>query len=911
MRIAQPLAAQVFLTGATGFVGKVVLEELLRRRGELGIDCIYVLIRTKKGKTATERFGDEIAGSRCFELLPSDWTSHVRPIAGELTQRDCGLAAQDLDLVAQNITHIVNCAASVEFDLPIAQAAASNITSALNMLEVAKRCTKLVRMTSVSTAYVTAWRAQPCTETLAPLPKSAQAIYQSILDGTADEKALLAETGHPNTYTFTKCVAESLLMERRGTVELAIVRPSVVSATWRHPFPGWIDSAAAFAGFALMIGAGYMRALVGERSSRLDVVPCDVVSDRVISATFDEQPLQHPHIRYAVAGLQHSCRVDTLSEIIARYFRSHPVDRTPGLYYIGKASDPQFKAVAMRHHDVPMKLAATFATLSGNKALQKQASRLADKLQSLNDQFPYFTTLTFDFRASEPLDDPLFRREEYAEASCRGIYRYLLKKDDSEMLLAGKKHKDAALTDWQWALNQPQGNWAIRLSALTVRKAMRQITHSVTFDRPSFERAVDAAAPGSLLVLVPNHRSYMDFLVVSYLFFARPDLGIAIPHIAAAEEFSRIPILGQLFKKTQAFYLKRGQGRPDPELTRHIHELVKNRETIQFFIEGARSRSRQFLPPKTGLLRCLQQTGETFTLLPIAISYDRVPEEQALARELSGAPKSKMKLSALLNWAAKMARGEVSLGRVHITCGDTIVMRPDTDVHEISHHVVAELQARTASTTHHLRAFLHHGDVAGMDLAWLRDAIERRGGQVIDSPLGGEDSLDPVTEHSLRYQWQHLFMDEALALWPQHMALTHHVATNSYHRQDYTATGAELHDPRLHKLLRALFEPVARDYGRVAHALGSPEFAPRYATASTAVHELPDAYLPTIQAAFDDLVARSILAVGPGGKHTWGARSAAIAAYREGCKLPDLTTPKPKLRPIAKAVATAANFVAG
>ena len=888
MRLAQPLTAHVFLTGATGFVGKVVLQELIRRKGEFGIAQIYVLIRPKKGKTPVERFDDEIASSRCFELLPAGWTRHVRPVAGELTHRDCGLTEHDVQVVTRQISHIVHCAASVEFDLPIAEAAAANITSALNMLDLARRCKQLVRMTSVSTAYVTPWRLGQFTENLVPMPRAPAAIYQSILDGTADEKAMLAETGHPNTYTFTKCVAEHLLMERKGDVALAIVRPSVVSATWRYPFPGWIDSAAAFAGFALMIGAGYMKALVGERSSRLDVVPCDFVSDRVLETTFAESPLDHQHIRYAVAGLQHSCRVDTLSEIIARFYRSHPVDRTPGLLYIGKASDPQFKVTAMRHHSMPLTLAATIATVAGNKKMQKQAKRLADKLDSLNDQFPYFTTLTFDFKASEPLNDPLFRREEYAEASCRGIYKYLLKKDDSEMLLAGRKHKDDAATDLQWALEQPTGNWAIRLSALTVRKALRQCTTSVTFDRPSFVRAVDGAAPGSLLVLVPNHRSYMDFLLVSYLFFARPDLGIAIPHIAAAEEFSRIPLLGKLFKKTQAFYLKRGTGKPDPELTRHVHELVKNRETIQFFIEGARSRSRQFLPPKTGMLRCLQQTGETFTLLPIAITYDHVPEEEALARELSGAPKAKMKLSALVAWASRMAQGEISLGRVHMTCGEPIVMRPDGDPRALSHRVVAELQARTATTTHHLRAFLHHADAAGIDLAWLRDAIERRGGQVIDSPLGGEDNLDAVTEHSLRYQWLHLFMDEALTLWPNHAALTHHATVNGYQQQLYAAHGAELDDPRLHKLLVALFGAVARDYARVANALGSVEFPPRHALARTVVHELPDAYLPTVQSVFDDLVARHILQPDEQGRHSWGPQAAAIAAYREACKLPEL-----------------------
>ncbi len=881
MRLVSTEHNTVFLTGATGFVGKVVLHELVRRRAELAIGTIYVLIRDKKGKAPQQRFEDEIAASRAFELLPKGWARNVRALGGELTQRDCGLSPHDVELVQRSVTRIVHCAASVEFDLPIADAAAANITSALNVLEMARGCRMLQRMVSVSTAYVTPWRKEAIHETLVPLPRSAASIYQSILAGKADEKALLAETGHPNTYTFTKCVVEHLLMERRGEVPLAIVRPSIVAASWRQPFPGWIDSAAAFAGFALMIGMGHMKALIGDRASRLDIVPVDVVSDRIIEAAFAGERESLPKIRFAVAGLQHSCRIDTCAEIIARFYRSHPIDKTPGLHYIGPNSNT-FKVLDARHHQVPTKLAATVGALVGNKKLQKNAKRLADKIAYLNHQFPYFTTKTFDFRATEALDDALFRREEYLEVVCRGVYRYLLKRDDSEMLLAGRQHKDNVLSDLQWAAKQPSGNWAIRTFAVAVRKALRQSTTAVTFDRESFSRAVDAAAPGSVLVLIPSHRSYMDFLLCSYLFFARPDLGIAIPHIAAADEFSKIPLLGRLFVKTQAFYLRRGGGR-DPELVQHVHELVDKRETIQFFIEGARSRSRQFLPPKHGLLRCLQETGETFTLLPIALTYDRVPEEDSLVQELSGAAKPEMRLEALAQWVVKLAKGGVDLGRVHIACGDPVVMAPGADLREISRHVVAELQAHTATTSFHLRAFLHHADVQGIDYAWLRDTIERRGGTVIESPLSGEEYLDRIAEMSLRYQWQHLFYREVEQLWPNHPALHHHVALNGYHQQQFCAEGAELSDPRLQRLLKALFEPIARDYAATAQALGAPQWPPRHATPRGVGHELSDAYLPNIQACFDDLKVRGILATGEDGRSVWGPHAHAIEAYRTDC----------------------------
>lgn len=46
----------------------------------------------------------------------------------------------------------------------------------------------------------------------------------------------------PNTYTFTKALAENLLVDEAGGLPVAIVRPSIVTAAWKEPFPGWIDN---------------------------------------------------------------------------------------------------------------------------------------------------------------------------------------------------------------------------------------------------------------------------------------------------------------------------------------------------------------------------------------------------------------------------------------------------------------------------------------------------------------------------------------------------------------------------------------------------------------------------------------------------------------------------------------------
>jgi len=883
-----PREGHVLVTGATGFVGKVVLAELMRRRRELGIDTVYLLIRAKKNKPAQARFDEDIAGSACFSLLTEDWRRCCKVIDGELSLPSCGMSPADFDLLTARVTHIIHCAASVEFDLPIQEAAAANITSCLNMIELAKECERLRQMVAVSTAYVTPHKTDttPVHEVLAALPRDASAIYRSIVDGTADEKALLRETGHPNTYTFTKCVAEHLLMERRGDVPLTIVRPSIISACWRKPFPGWIDSAAAFAGFVALIGSGHMRVVAADRAARLDVIPCDEVANCVIACALELPPPSEPTIRYATAGLEHNCRVDTSVQIIADFYRRHPIDRTPQVHVIGSPSK-RFALHTLRHHGVPTRLAKTWFAITQQPKMARQVRKLGEKLAYVNGAFPYFTHKTFDFQSKSPLLGKSFHREDYIELVCRGVYRHLMKRDETEMSLGGRKHKDSS-TDLQWALGQPDGNWAIRTFAFAVRKALRQCTNQVTFDRPSFEAAVTAAAPGSRFVLIPTHRSYMDFLLCSYLFFARRDLGIQIPHIAAAEEFSRIPILGELFKKTHAFYLKRGVGKPDESLTQHVHGLVQRGETVQFFIEGARSRSRQFLAPRTGLLRCLQASGETFTLLPISLTYDRVPEEDSLLRELRGHPKAKMQLRALLAWTQRLAKGEVSLGRVHIRCGEPVTMRPDADVKPISRAVMAQLQQHTAVTTFHLRCFLRHAgpDAAGMDVHWLRDAIERRGGLVVDSPLDGEAAIDTVSEQCMRYNWLHLFYADAHALWPEHPALAHHIAQNGYLPLTRKPGEAELRDPRLHALLRALFEPIGRDYARVAERLGTPAWPPRHTSPRSVLYEVPDAHLPHVQAAFEDLVQREVLAADATHGYAWGAKASDLQDYHQACAWP-------------------------
>ena len=751
---------EFLLTGVTGFLGKVVLEELVRRREELGLARVHLIIRPRRQLSPEERFEREVASSTCFSLLPRGWTDAVSVVEGTLERSCLGLSPESREDLGQRVTHVLHAAASVSFDLPLAEAARANVATTVHLLELARSCSRLERLVYVSTAYVTPHTGDgiPIPEALAPLPEPPEELYRDILDGRANEDALLRRSRHPNTYTLTKSLAEHLLVARRGQVPLSIVRPSIISASWRYPFPGWIDSTAGFGGFVVLIGLGHLRAIVATPTTRLDLIPVDQVACDMINECCSTAPTATrtptptpPVIRHAVTGPDRSPRALDCWERIREFFSVHQVDRPPVIRYVGPRG-PRFALAHNLYHRLPVSVAGW-----RSPALRRSGPQLLSRLSYLNRVFPYFTSNSFRFETSCP-PGPDFHPGEYVTTVCRGIYRHILERDEAEWTMAGRHHRSPG-RDFHWALTQPAGNLWIRFAAWLVTKVLRRTVDRVTVDIPSFERARAAAPEGEPVVLVPNHRSYLDFVLCSYLCFARPDLRIGIPHIAAAIEFGRIPLLGRILTWLHAFYVRRGAG-PDPDLTRRVHRLAEQGRTLEFFVEGQRSRSRAFLPPKRGLLRCLQATGRPFTLLPVAFTYDRVPEERAFARELAGAPKPKMRLSDLLRWTGRAWLGQVRLGRIHVACGTPVRLEPGSDAPTIGSEIIRSLERATVSTTYHLDAFLARYSLDGLDPILLREEIERRGGRVLQSPLPLEPGLDPLIAATFRYQFEHLFRTE-------------------------------------------------------------------------------------------------------------------------------------------------------
>ena len=174
------------------------------------------------------------------------------------------------------------------------------------------------------------------------------------------------------------------------------------------------------------------------------------------------------------------------------------------------------------------------------------------------------------------------------------------------------------------------------------------------------------------LVLVPSHRSYFDFVLVSCLFYTNY---LVPPHIAARENMGFGPF-GFLWRRCGAFFLRRSFDDPlYKEVFRaYVSHLVKEGVTQEFFIEGGRSRTGKTLAPRLGMLTWevdafLDTSRRDLFFVPIAITYERLVEEGAMVGELEGERKKRESMLGLVR-ARKFLRRR--FGSVFVNFGEPI-----------------------------------------------------------------------------------------------------------------------------------------------------------------------------------------------------------------------------------------------
>jgi len=269
----------VFITGATGFMGKVLVEKLLR---STEVSKIYVLIRPKKGVQSKQRLEDLLAG-RIFDRIRKEnplALKKVEVIDGDITEDKLGIVEeQELSLMS-SVNVIFHSAATVRFDEDLSKSLAMNVAGVMSVISLAKKMSKLEAMVDVSTAYCNCDR-ERIEERIYPVQGDAKAMVDmcqwmnpDILDSPEVTRKIIGS--RPNTYTYTKALAESVMASSCSSLPVSVMRPSIVSASLREPCPGWVDNFNGPSGILAGAGTGVLRTLYCKRACTADMVPVDL-----------------------------------------------------------------------------------------------------------------------------------------------------------------------------------------------------------------------------------------------------------------------------------------------------------------------------------------------------------------------------------------------------------------------------------------------------------------------------------------------------------------------------------------------------------------------------------------------------------------------------------------------------------
>jgi len=332
--IQQQLSGKrILITGSTGFLGKVVLEKMIRKIPD--VEKILLLIRgNDRYPQARDRFDHEIAVSSIFDRIKDEDASRFRQfcrekvdcVTGEVTEKYFGLNTDDFRDLAGRVDIVIHVAACVDFREQLQRALKINTLSLLHIADLIKAAGN-IPMIHVSTCYVNGFNTGDCREdAVVPVSKAFQRTCRGFYDVhpiiaklhkkirsasktcfTSDQLSermveLGARESHRygwnDTYTFTKWLGEQVITEALQDSTLTIVRPAIIESTCQEPSPGWVEGVKVADAIILAYAREKTPFFPARANGVIDIVPADLVANSLILAAAEALAMPGMHRLY-------------------------------------------------------------------------------------------------------------------------------------------------------------------------------------------------------------------------------------------------------------------------------------------------------------------------------------------------------------------------------------------------------------------------------------------------------------------------------------------------------------------------------------------------------------------------------------------------------------------------------------
>lgn len=249
-----PMNKTVFLTGATGLVGRNLIPRILNHDSSTRL---VLLIRGESNIQVQHRL-QQLLGELWPHFDASVSGDRIRAVPGDITLDKLGMSADVYADLVDRVTHIIHAAATVKFQSPLKHARSVNFDGTRNVIDFARGAHvagRLKQVAHISTAYVSGNRS-----------------------GTILEGDLQRGQRFGNSYERTKFEAELLVRGSMAELPITVFRPSIIVGDSKT------GKTTAFNGMYVplrLIYHGLVRILPGSRKTTVDVVPVDFVCDAI------------------------------------------------------------------------------------------------------------------------------------------------------------------------------------------------------------------------------------------------------------------------------------------------------------------------------------------------------------------------------------------------------------------------------------------------------------------------------------------------------------------------------------------------------------------------------------------------------------------------------------------------------
>ncbi|CAH2056163.1 unnamed protein product, partial [Iphiclides podalirius] len=443
---------QVLITGATGFMGKVLVERLLSTCPDIG--HLHLLLRPKKGVPPEKRL-QMLKQSQVFDVIRQnrpEQLDKLRMVAGDIAEPGLGLAPSVLHQLRE-VSVVFHSAATLKFDEPLPMAVRQNVLSAIRVMELCDQLPHVEVFMHVSTAYSNSELSHVEERVYAPPTELQQLLSLLEVVPPALLPNITAQYISPktNTYTFTKAMAEEAVrIHGNQRYPIGIFRPTIVVSSLRNPFPGWIENLNGPSGIIAAAGKGLLHVFSVKESARADMLPVDIAIDTLIAASWETAIEKSRDVRvYNCSTYENPTTWGQFENALRFNIREFPMDGV--LWYpSGTGVENRYtqKVLEFTLQTLPLHAAEYVMRLFGIKR-QLSLITACQKMRAMNEVLSFFALhewrfstdnvkklrarLTPDDRAIYNLDPNTIQWDDLYRDFVIGTRKYILKEKDQDL----------------------------------------------------------------------------------------------------------------------------------------------------------------------------------------------------------------------------------------------------------------------------------------------------------------------------------------------------------------------------------------------------------------------------------------------------------------------------------------------